>query len=414
MSRPRAVGFVTPSLAHGGAERVLVEQVRALAPWGVPVDVWALRGAGFEHLAPAVRAAGPHVREVAVVPSTARLVLRLLRRRPGVVVTYHAPRAYRALLRLRRVPLAPRPVVFETVHERYRWALEPFGGLRPRALDAAVLTHDVRAAARAAFGLPDDRLFVARPLFPASLLPVGAEAAAAARAWRQARGIPPEAAVVGYLGRLGDNKGLLPLVGLVADLAGRGHDVHLVLAGRACPELTGFPARLDAAVAAAGASPSGRGRFHLLGEVADAAAAYAGFDVLVLLSRTEGLLPLSLVEAMSCGVPVVTTDVGGIGTCLRDGLDAEVVRKVPDDEADLSPPGLADAAARLERLVRDPARRAALGAAGRARVRDLVAAADFGAETRAAVEGAYTLGPRGPGPGGPPPAPARRAAPGDP
>lgn len=400
MTRPRrGVAFVASKLAFGGAERVLVEQVRAVAAAGAPVDVWVSKPDGFAHLAPAFAALGPAVREVAVVRGASGLAWRLLTRRPEVVVSYHAPRAYRALLRLRHVPFAPRPVVVETVHERYAWALEPFGGTRPRAADAYLLTHDVRAAVRRAFAVDDARLFEARPLFASSLLaPDAADREEAARL-RAAWGVPGGAVVVGYLGRLGDNKGLLVAVDVVRRLVLEGHDAHLVLAGRACPELGDFDARLAAAVAAADASdPRCRGRFHLVGEVPRRTPTYLAFDVLVLASRTEGLLPLMLVEGMSAGVPAVTTDVGGIASCLRDGVDAEVVAKVPDDERDPTPEVVAALTDRVRRLVADPARRAALGAAGRARVRALVEANDFHGDTRRALEAARALGPAG-GPG---------------
>lgn len=393
MTRPRAVAFVASTLAYGGAERVLVEQVRALAPWGVPTDVWVTRRSPM-HLAPELSAAGPHVREVALVPSTLRLAARLWRRRTDLVVAYHAPRAYRALLRLRRVPFAPRPVVVETVHERYRWALARFRDTRPRAIDACLLTHDLRATVGPWAGLPSSRLFVARPWFPSSLVDLDERAREAGRALRRRLGVGPASVVVGYFGRHGDNKGLLALVEVVRSLVADGLDVHLVLAGRACPELGDFDARLDAALRAAGADARGAGRFHRLGALDDPAAMYAALDVAVLLSRTEGLLPLFLVEAMSAGVAAVTTDVGGIAECLRDGVDAEVVRKRPDDEEDATPDVLDDARARLARLVLDPSRRAALAAAGCARVRALVGGNDFAADTRAALTAALALGPR--------------------
>lgn len=393
--RPRSVAFVASQLAFGGAERVLVEQVRALAPWGVPVDVWVAKAARFEQLAPEIAKANPAVRDLRVARSSTRLLARLYRRRPDVVVSYHAPRAYRALLRARRLPFAPRPVVLETVHERYSWALTTFDGVRPRAVDACVLGHDVRDAVRPVFGVGDERLFVARPLFPQSLLEPGDEDRAAARALRAAWGVPATATVVGYLGRLGDNKGLPILVELVRRLACAGRDVHLVLAGRRCPELGGFDAHLDALVAAADASdPRCRGRFHVAGPVPRRTPAYAAFDVLALAARNEGCLPLMLVEGMSAGVPAVTTDVGGIAACLRDGVDAEVVRKTPDDERDPTPAVVAELGARLAGLVDDPARRARLGAAGRARVRALVTANDFHEDTRRAIEGALAVGRR--------------------
>lgn len=395
MTRPSSVAFVTASLDLGGAERVLVEQVRALGAFDVPIDVWTTKGEGPGRLAAEVAAAAPRVREVARVRSVNALALRLAVRRPEVVMTYHAARGYRALLRLRRVPLAPRPVVIETFHERYRWALEAFGGVRPRALDAALMTHDLRASVGPFARLPDDRLFVARPLFASSLVALDDAARAAGRARRAALGVGPDAVVVGYLGRAGDNKGLLSLVEAVRTLVRRGHDIHLVLAGRPCPELGDFDDRLSSAMRAAGASdPACRGRFHRLGVVDDLPATYAAFDVVALLSRTEGLLPLMLVEAMSAGIPALTTDVGGIATCLVDGAHAEVVRKVPDDEEDPTPDVLADATARLARLVSDRGRRASLGAAGAARVRALVAANDFAGDTRRAVEAALSAGPR--------------------
>lgn len=52
-------------------------------------------------------------------------------------------------------------------------------------------------------------------------------------------------------------------------------------------------------------------RAHFLGNVADTALTYSAFDVFCLPSRAEGL-PLAVLEAQSCGVPVVATDVGSV------------------------------------------------------------------------------------------------------
>jgi glycosyltransferase involved in cell wall biosynthesis len=65
--------------------------------------------------------------------------------------------------------------------------------------------------------------------------------------------------------------------------------------------------------------------------------------------------PSSLVEAMACGVPVVTTPVGAIGTIVRDGENGLMVR--PGNAAELQ--------AALERLLTDPESAAPLGEAAR-------------------------------------------------
>ena len=90
------------------------------------------------------------------------------------------------------------------------------------------------------------------------------------------------------------------------------------------------------------------------------------FDVFVLSSRHEGL-PISLLEAMAVGRPVVATRAGGIPEVLTDGRDGLVV---PSGD----PMALADA---VLRLLRDAALRERLGLAARRR------AADF--DIRAAV-----------------------------
>ena len=91
---------------------------------------------------------------------------------------------------------------------------------------------------------------------------------------------------------------------------------------------------------------------------------YADSTVVALTSRNEGS-PVSLIEAMAAGRPVVATRVGGVPDLVADGVTGRLVP--PDD-----PAALADA---LAALLRDPERRRALGAAGRARVVPAFAAA---------------------------------------
>lgn len=80
-------------------------------------------------------------------------------------------------------------------------------------------------------------------------------------------------------------------------------------------------------------------------------------DVFVLPSYNEGL-PISLLEAMSYGVPVISTRVGGIPELVRDGIDGYLIEA--GDQAALED--------RLGRLASDAALRSRMGEAARHRV----------------------------------------------
>lgn len=95
--------------------------------------------------------------------------------------------------------------------------------------------------------------------------------------------------------------------------------------------------------------------FH--GNVSDVRGRLLSADIFVLPSRGENL-PITILEAMSVGLPVVATRVGGIPELVDDGVTGRLVE--PDDVQ-----GLAEA---LWSLVGDPQHRAALGRAGAARV----------------------------------------------
>lgn len=95
----------------------------------------------------------------------------------------------------------------------------------------------------------------------------------------------------------------------------------------------------------------------LPGERRDVPDVMRGLDCFVLPSLAEGISN-TILEAMATGLPVVATDVGGNADLVDAGVTGELV-----------PAGDPDAlAAVLARLAADPARAAAMGQAGRARV----------------------------------------------
>lgn len=381
----RRVAFVHPNLSFGGAERVLLEQVRALAATAADVDLFVTERADAPDFEADLRRANPRLRRIDVETTSKGLAGALRRARPDVVALSLTARGLRALERIPR--WLGRPPVLVTVHSRYGAALNP---LHPhgRTIDAVALGHGFHAEVEAALGIPRTRHAVTRPLFPDLLLAATADADAEARAIRASFRIPSTAFVIGYFGRVGPGKGAPTLVRTAGRLAAAGLDVHLVLFGRlAHPsdwEAGPFLAALEGAVAAT--APVLAGRLHRPGPRARSAGLFRAFDVTALPSDHEGLLPLMLVESMSVGVPVVTTGVGGIAELLRDGVDAEVVGKAPDDGSALDA-AVEDAfAARLEALVRDRERAARLGTAGRARVEALVAGNDFAGDFLAALD----------------------------
>ena len=96
------------------------------------------------------------------------------------------------------------------------------------------------------------------------------------------------------------------------------------------------------------------------GEVADVPTRLSRSDVFVLSSRSEGL-PISVLEAMAAGLPVVATAVGGLAELVDHGTTGFLV-----------PPGDIDSLARrVEELVDDPALRARMGSAARQRAHEV-------------------------------------------
>lgn len=159
-----------------------------------------------------------------------------------------------------------------------------------------------------------------------------------------------------FVGRLVERKGVKHLVEALARLPPE-LGARLVIIGDG-PERAALER---------GIRDSGLGtRVELRGRVSDEElrATYASSDVLVLPSildargDTEGL-GVVLLEAMSYGVPVVASDIGGITDIVEHNESGLLVP--PGD-----PAALAQA---LERLARDPALAQRLGAAGEQRVR---------------------------------------------
>lgn len=159
-------------------------------------------------------------------------------------------------------------------------------------------------------------------------------------------GVPEAQVVVLAVSRLVDHKGYPELAAALPAVPG----AELWVAGNRLASDRGPD--MEALLRSAGLGE----QLRLLGYRDDVPALLAAADIFALPSRFEGL-PMSVIEAMLTGLPVVAANVRG---------PAEQV--VPEATGLLVPPGDAAAlAAALARLTADPALRAGMGEAGRQR-----------------------------------------------
>lgn len=165
---------------------------------------------------------------------------------------------------------------------------------------------------------------------------------------RRMLGIPPERFVVGWIGRMTEVKRTDDVLRIFRQLRENGVDACLCLVGDGP----------DRPVLERRAKELGIMRDTLfLGFQQDVAPFYASFDALLLPSVSEGT-PVSAIEALAAGKPVVATRVGGVPDVVRDGEDGLLAEAGAID----------DLCERLIRLARDPALRERMGASGRERV----------------------------------------------
>lgn len=239
----------------------------------------------------------------------------------GDAALHHALRWARTLRRER-----PDAVVLTTFRKLWLGALGAWLADAPRVLARIGLSTDVPRNAKYRFvfrHLIDAVVFNADDvrrryremmpeLSPERLVhvPTGVEPLPRSRspvAVRAELGVPEGAPVVGAVGRLVEQK---RFDRLLHALATTGSDVHLLVAGDG-------PLRAELERTAAELRLSDRVRFA--GHREDVGDLLAAVDVLAVTSDAEGLANVML-EAMTAGVPVVSTPVSGAAEALREPL----------------------------------------------------------------------------------------------
>jgi sugar transferase (PEP-CTERM/EpsH1 system associated) len=173
-----------------------------------------------------------------------------------------------------------------------------------------------------------------------------AERKAASRA---GLGLPGTSIVVGSVGRLVPIKGHAGLLDAAEVLLKRGVDLSVVLVGDG--------SELDHLRSKVTASPYLSTRVHFLGASRNVANALNAMDVFVLPSISEGMSN-TLLEAMSAGLPVVATRVGGNPELIENESSGLL----------FSVGNIRELAAHLENLAANREYRESLGTGARARI----------------------------------------------
>lgn len=166
---------------------------------------------------------------------------------------------------------------------------------------------------------------------------------------RASFGIPPDAFVVGFVGRLVRDKGVAELGEAFRTVRRQWPLAHALLVG----PFEVHDALEDSVVEALRRDPN----VHLAGEAREMPPFYAAMDLVVLPSRREGF-PVVPLEAAAMGLPAIVTRIPGCVDCVLDGVTGTLV---PLQD----PPALARA---IDGYLRDPALGLRHGLAARERV----------------------------------------------
>jgi glycosyltransferase involved in cell wall biosynthesis len=260
---------------------------------------------------------------------TLHALVRLMREhRPHVVHTHTAKAGFVGRLAAFATGV---PVVVHTFHGHvFHGYFGPFKTrvfiwlerLAARASDAILTISD---------GLRDD--LIALRIAPARrirVIPLGlplrqyADLDDVRGALRRELGYSTEHVLVGIIGRLVPIKNHQLFLSAARLVAARLPQARFVIVGdgECRPEI-------EAGVAVLGLE----GIMRLLGWRRDLRAIYADLDAVVISSRNEGT-PVSLIEAMAAGVPVISTAVGGVPDLLQGGALGALVPS--DDESALA------------------------------------------------------------------------------
>lgn len=299
-----SVLHILPSLQLGGAERVTLELADLQRREGLDAQILSL-GSAEDFLVQQVNASGIPLHVLSAKMSRLQRYRKAYQlARQFQVLHIHSPRGLRYLL----------PVLFFLKHKTMiytRHGMDPLNSAKWKVIhriarrcvdQVTFVNHQGRDVFMSNHHWPSDRL---RVITNGVYIPEVVD--------KQTSSIIR----FGSVGRMVKLKGqaiLLEAVALLHQRKGREHPFVLKFFGTGPME----PALKEQSAS----MTQGLVEFH--GEVTDQNAIYAGLDVLVVASESEGL-SMVIIEAMARGIPVVATDVGGNPTLVKPDLTGILV-----------------------------------------------------------------------------------------
>jgi glycosyltransferase involved in cell wall biosynthesis len=164
------------------------------------------------------------------------------------------------------------------------------------------------------------------------------------------------APLVGYIGRMSTNKGVVTLIDAIREVWQTDPNVRLLLAGAGLP--TSSNCQAEIARTFAGLSDAERSRIISIGRFSDAEkpSIVAALDLFAMPSMAESF-GIAYLEAWACQKPVIGSRIGSTECVIDDGVDGALV--TPEDPHDL--------ARSIVRLLSDRDTRERMGRAGHAK-----------------------------------------------
>jgi glycosyltransferase involved in cell wall biosynthesis len=342
---------IVPMLGPGGAERVAVDIVRRLDPRRFEVaviSIWHRLECDLDHL---LEDCGVRVeylgKERGFDSRTYRRLHRVLRDfRPDVVHTHlHVLRyALPSLLLLNRMSS------LHTVHNLAEREVEP----RARCIQRYALNHGIVPVAVSEEVA--DSLMRLYGIQNCRVIPNGvptddySHPKIARKEWRAQEGFRDDQILFVCVARFAPQKNHALLLEAFAQGPASDPTAHLVLVGEGAlrEQLEEQAKKLDLAH-----------RIHFLGLRTDIPEVLGAMDVFVLSSDWEGN-PLSVMEAMAAGLPIVSTAVGGVPDLFAGGSEGFLV----------SPGDVRGVSGSMTFLLRDRETRRSMGKAAARRARE--------------------------------------------